>query len=409
MFKVENNARIGEYLDDLILKHYPSKRAFCRAYLTASDEEPTEERIINMSNRLSQIKKGKKAIQTYDLPYFTELLGISCEQILSAGKYCSPLNQRITNYTIAASKDPVKWKAYIEHPEKLILNSDEYGKTVIDYALEFENYEFLKYLMDEGYIWFDSRDEKDYVWTFGAGTSIQPREIYAIDWGLKHKLCMEDNLRRDLIRLAVQREDLKMLEELRAREMPQLYHAAHYHSGNQPDFDQLFDKAMVQHIAQAGERVLDYFTDTFPIGDGIPYRDGHTRSHDFLFPYFSQLLDLLISQKAHFAETALKKAILHNKTTYNTLQHLMDTVKNDPYYAPEHMQAVWKKAFRDHLWFYSNGNIIQLQIFLPQQHHSLITNIVRVQQQTDDPVLKVLVNELNGLYDQIRNLWESPL
>ena len=157
MFKLEeDNAKIGRYLSDLIDQKYESKRKFCRAYLEAAKKEPNNENLTNMANRLSQIIKGNKAIQIYDLPYFTNLLGVSCEQIISAGEYSVPLTKRVTNYSIACSKDPAKWEAYINREDKLILNSDEYCKTVIDYALEFANYEFLKYLMDKGYVWFDS-------------------------------------------------------------------------------------------------------------------------------------------------------------------------------------------------------------------------------------------------------------
>lgn len=39
-----------------------------------------------MANRLSQMLNGNKGIQIYDLPVFTELLGISCEELLSAGR-----------------------------------------------------------------------------------------------------------------------------------------------------------------------------------------------------------------------------------------------------------------------------------------------------------------------------------
>ena len=113
MFKVEkNNAKIGAYLADLIDQKYASRRAFCRAYISANGEEPTNETINNMSNRLAQIAKGNKAIQTYDLPYFTELLGVSCEQILSAGACSAPLSSRVTNYSIACSSDPKEWEAY---------------------------------------------------------------------------------------------------------------------------------------------------------------------------------------------------------------------------------------------------------------------------------------------------------
>ena len=58
MFKVEkNNAKIGTYLADLIDQKYKSRRDFCRAYISANGEEPTNETINNMSNRLAQIAK----------------------------------------------------------------------------------------------------------------------------------------------------------------------------------------------------------------------------------------------------------------------------------------------------------------------------------------------------------------
>lgn len=229
MFKVEkNNEKIGKYLADLIDQKYPSRRKFCREYIAkANGEEPTTESLNNMSNRLAQIINGKKALQTYDLPFFTELLGISCEQILSAGEYAVPLSNRVTNYSIACSKDRKEWEAYINRADKLVLNCDEYCKTVLDYALEFENYEFIKFLMDNKYIYFDSRKDQDYIQTFGAGTSIKRRESHNVDCSLEVKLKTEDELRLNLISLAVDNNDIQMLNELRARENPQLYFRTH--------------------------------------------------------------------------------------------------------------------------------------------------------------------------------------
>lgn len=105
-----------------------------------------------MSNRLSQILNGNKSIQTYDLPIFSTLLDISIEEILSGGTYRAAFADRITNYRIAASKDKSEWERYLQMEEQIILNADEYGKTVLDYALEFENYDFMKYLMEQGHI-----------------------------------------------------------------------------------------------------------------------------------------------------------------------------------------------------------------------------------------------------------------
>ena len=409
MFKIEkNNSKIGKYLDDLIRQKYESRRAFCREYIQATGEEPTSETINNMSNRLAQIVKGNKAIQTYDLPYFGELLGVSCEQILSAGEYAVPIANRVTNYSIACSQDPTEWEAYINRADKLILNSDEYCKTVLDYALEFGNYEFIKFLMDHNYIWFDSRKDQDYIQTFGAGTSIERRHIGSIDYGLEGKLKSEDELRINLIALAADRGDIKMLNQLRARENPQLYYRAHYLSATHPDFDSCYNERMVKHIASSSEEVLDYFTDSFEIRDQVRYKDGRNRVHTFLFPYISQLLDLLIATKSSFAETALKKAIKYNAKTYKRLRELILSVKNDERYSAEYMKDLWVKVCEEDFDFFDDGSIVMFRaIYSRTNVDGIITNVAHVTKTPSSPILKYLVDELNESYCNIKNLKEN--
>lgn len=413
MFKVEkNNEKIGKYLSNLIEQKYKSKRAFCQAYIRATGEEPNNETINNMANRLSQIIKGNKAIQTYDLPIFTELLGISCEQILSAEEYSAPISARVTNYSIACSKNPAEWDKYINRADKLILNCDEYCKTVLDYALEFRNYEFIKYLMDKEYIWFDSRKDNDYVLTFGAGTSIERRKVDLVDYGLESKLKKEDELRLNLIALAADNKDIEMLNKLRARENPQLYYRAHYLGvGNQLNFDSCYNERMVKHIASSSEETLDYFTDSFEIRDYVRYKDGSKRVHTFMFPYISRLLDLLIKNKSPFAETALKKALKYNKQTYNRLCELISSVKNDERYAEEYMKDIWKKVCEEDFDFYDNGDIVSfsarvLETPAKNQIIGIITNVAKVTETPFSPILKHLGEELNDSYDNIKNLKE---
>lgn len=88
---------------------------------------------------------------------------MSIEDILSAGTALTPVLNRKTNCSIAFSKDPAEWEAYIQRDDKLILNPDEYDKTAIDYALEAGNYPFLKYLTENGYIWFVGDDKKNII------------------------------------------------------------------------------------------------------------------------------------------------------------------------------------------------------------------------------------------------------
>lgn len=412
MFKIEkNNEKTGRYLSNLIEQKYKSKREFCRAYIRTSGDEPNNETLNNMANRLSQIIKGKKAIQTYDLPIFTELLGVSCEQILSAGEYSAPISTRVTNYSIACSKNSAEWDKYINRADKLILNCDEYCKTVLDYALEFGNYEFIKYLMDNEYIWFDSRKDQDYILTFGAGTSIERRKVGYIDSGLNCKLMEEDELRINLVSLAADNNDIEMLNNLRARETPQLYYRAHYLSGIHPDFDICYNERMVKHIASSSEEILDYFTDSFEIRDYVKYKDGSKRAHTFMFPYISKLLDILIKSKSTFSETALKKAIKYNKQTYSKLCELILSVKNDEFYAQEYMKDMWKKACEQSFDFYDNGDIVSFSARLSKtpaknQLIGIITNVAKVTKIPTSPILKHLAEELNELYEAIKNINE---
>lgn len=71
-----------------------------------------------------------------------------------SGKCRTPFENRLTNCFVARTNDEGVWKAYAERPDAPILNLDEYGKNIIEYALEFENYGLLSYLMEQDYIYF---------------------------------------------------------------------------------------------------------------------------------------------------------------------------------------------------------------------------------------------------------------
>ena len=410
MFKHENNQKIGAYLSELIENKYHSKRQFCKAYINAvGGDVKNDGEIRNMANRISQITKGTKAIQTYDLPIFTDLLGVSCEQILSAGEYSVPQAKRVTNYAIAFSKDPAEWEAFINREDKLILNQDEYCKTILDYALEFRNYELLKYLMDKEYIWFDSRKDNDYVINFGAGTSIERRHRSFTDYGLQAKLNEENELRLNLIALAADHNDLKMMQSLRARETTGMYYFIHYLDFHRTDFYESYNERMVRHISKSSNEVLDYFTDEFEIRDRVRYKDGRDSKHTFIYPFITELLDLIIEEKSQFTETAIKKLIKHNKTTYDKLTLLIKKLKDDEWYSAEHMKKYWLIHCKEDLRFSEEDNIVSFCGHYTSDEfksvpYGLITNIAHTTKNSKDPIIKHLIEELNESYDKIKNL-----
>lgn len=221
----------------------------------------------------------------------------------------------------------------------------------------------------------------------------------------------EDELRLNLISLAADNNDIEMLSNLRAREIPQLYYKAHYLSGIHPDFDSCYNERMVKHIASSSEEILDYFTDSFEVRDYVKYKDGSNRVHTFMFPYISKLIDMLIKNKSPYAETAIKKALKYNKQTYHTLCKLILSVKNDEFYAQEYMKDMWKKACEQSFDFSDNGDIVSFNACVSKtpdknQLIGIITNVAKVTKIPTSPILKHLAEELNESYEAIKNINE---
>ena len=406
MFELANNEKIGIYIKEKIGEKFKKQRHFCKRYLECEGKELNDDEIRKVQNRLIQIIKGNKSIQIYDLPIFCELLDVTCEEILSAGENFAESSKRMTNYSIAFSNDENEWLKYINREDKLILNSDEYGNTVIDYAIRFKNYKFLKFLIEKGFIWFDCGDCNKYALTFGAGTSIKKRKFAGIDDALQYDLATEDELRKEIIALAVQNKDIDILDKMRARELPTLYVEAHYLSGSYPNIKKYYNKNLVNSIIEADYEIIDYFTDEFEIIDHVKYKDKSKRFHTFMFPFISDVVNGLINNNSSFTEIALKKIILHNQKTYDLLIDLIDNCiatnldrcnfEHTEYYEKEITKSVLKH------FDYNDGNIVSFSDTLNTK--GIITNIVYVDAESSNPLINHLIGEINKLFDMIVNI-----
>lgn len=407
MFELADNEKIGIYLKEKIGEKFKKQRHFCKRYLECEGKELNDDEIRKVQNRLIQIIKGNKSIQIYDLPIFCELLDVTCEEILSAGENFAESSKRMTNYSIAFSNDENEWLKYINREDKLILNSDEYGNTVIDYAIRFKNYKFLKFLIEKGFIWFDCGDCNKYALTFGAGTSIEKRKFAGIDDALQYDLATEDELRKEIIALAVQNKDIDILDKMRARELPTLYVEAHYLSGSYPNIKKYYNKNLVNSIIEADYEIIDYFTDEFEIIDHVKYKDKSKRFHTFMFPFISDVVNGLINNNSSFTEIALKKIILHNQKTYDLLIDLIDNCiatnldrcnfEHTEYYEKEITKSVLK-----YFDYNDDGNIVSFSDTLNTK--GIITNIVYVDAESSNPLINHLIEELNNLFDKIINI-----
>ncbi len=409
MYKTDN-AKIGIHLANLIKNSsHKNDRQFAIAYLKLRDSksdfhEINPDDIQKMQNRICQMKKGNKGIQIEDLPIFSDLLEVSIDDILSAGTVVTPSQSRKTNYSIAFSKDPDEWRAYVERDDKLILNSDEYNKTVIDYALDAGNYDFLKYLMDNGYIWFVGDNEDDYAIGFGAGTSIKRRQFEFYDT-LDFTLKEQDDLRFKMIALAIRAKDFQVLDSLHARELPLL------HNVNPFVYTRLKEcrlpksrnvDLMIESIASSENTVLSYFFQEFDI------ETKRGEKNTFVFPYAGKVLDALMIQKKNAVQIRfLEKAISHNKHIQKALRSLIDhsttdimTLYGDSYYPDDNKTAAIKReALRDYEFYPETGFILYRMPFYCKNVQDLVSNVINVTATAQDPEVQFLIKELHNTYN----------
>ena len=421
MYKVDNK-RIGKYLSKLIdNSRFKNDRQFSIAYLHSTKTPESTENIQNMQNRICQIKKGNKSIQIYDLPVFAELLGVSTDDILSAGTVKLPTFTHKTNYSIAFSKEPKEIENYINREDKLFLNPDEYNKTFIDYALEAENYTLLKYLMDHNYIWFVGDNSEEYYCShrddsrdfesFGAGTSIKRRELHNIDlleFTFKHQC----DLRYKMISLALKEKDLEMLNKLHAKEVPFLYRLDMGGSYVVENFVLSKTKnfqEFIETIVGSDNSIINYFFEPFT----IKYTHlGHKYNFKniFIAPFTGKILEaLIINHQVFESKIFLQKAINHNQKMKNIIlkniadykQTLTDYHENQKYYIRENIEDIINAdLYREYMFCKDNGFIRFSPFFLsdPDTNSSIITNIINVTVNSKDSEIQFLIDELNQLY-----------
>ncbi len=411
-FKHEENEKIGEYLSNLINGKYKTQRQFCIAYLLHSGMPTDDYEVNKMANRISQIIKGKKALQTYDLPIFTQLLDVSCEEILSAGESHIPKFTRKTNYSVAFSKNPAEWEEYINRNDNLILNEDEYCKTILDYAYEFKNYELVKYLLDKDIIWFHKEETtargKKY---FSSGTSIKRRSFFERDNALIKEL-HKANMRCRIIELATDNNDLDLLDRMHAKEIPNMLEYAKYEfPQTQPEddtVDETIKNRLVNHIAKADKKTLDYFTDEI-IFKWKDLKTSEETTRHFVFAYYSELLNLLIKNNSEYAETALKKAIKHNNSSYkrlikalknykaNLLANYSSELENNNKEIFSRYATIRLKFSDDKTMFYYN--------FIYKESGNLVK--AEVEKPSKDPHINNLIKELSLSYDKVATINEQ--
>ena len=386
MFELASNSEIGIYLEHLIKKKYQETgdikyknvRQFCKACLEAEGIEPTEDELRKKTGHMSGMKNEEKPIRLTDLPIFTRLLNVSCEEILSAGETKTATANHLTNYQIASSHDKNLWEFSINSEDSIFLNPDEYDKTILDYAFEFKNYGLLKYLVDKKYIWFVPKEPGERCGVgFCGGTSIKRRPLGSSKI-MEAQLTENDSLRRKMIVLAIENNDIDMLDEFRAREIPLMYYKL-----RGAKLSVYYDEDLIEAASRADQSVLDYFSETItikPTQGQSPFQ--------CMYPFIGEMIEKLIEHNNPYADTVLKKCIEHNKNTFEKANEL----KCRKYGEGKNAYSMFR------LHFYQDNNVIEA--YDVKQNDFIVTNIIRMNTDLNSELIK----ELNSYYDKILDM-----
>jgi len=395
MFAKKTNDEIGLHLKSLILRKFPSVRQFCVAYLELDNGDPTDQTIVrNLSNRFSQIIKGKKAIQTYDLPIITELLGISCEDLLSCGETKVALNNRKTNYNVAYSDKESDWVDLLNREDCIAAYSDEFGKTVLDYAIEFKNYKFIKFLIDNEYVTLIS-DRPGWN-DFGAESKIKERPY---DSRLHDEFYTNKLLRTQILSLAISNNDIEALEKFKARELPPQQGRNVFYADF--DFSEYFDERFIKEIAVSKSKVFEYFLDE--------YKTQLYNEHEivWLFPFIGELVEMCLKNKdSGRAIKTIKVIKEHNKNVFDQLKKtfLLATkrTKDEHYFNRSFQDAINEVKHYYHISEYKN--FVSFNPFYLKDVPTLAFSINRISCASKNPDIQSLIDESNELFEKILNI-----
>lgn len=407
---IVDKKQVGAYLKKLVKEsQYSSNRQFGKEYLKMMGyTQPDDIEINRMNNRLSQIFNGKKGIQMEDMLIFSDLLGVSCEEILSAGERRVPVSSHMTNYRIAFSQDEELWSSYMKREDKLFLNSDEYGKTVIDYAIEFKNYPFIKWLLDEEFIWLvDNSEYRQFGYSYGGGTSIEKRAPWDMDNAVPLQVKYDDQLRLKIITLALENEDYDVLDEFRARETPFLHRVGYLN--DRDDAYQYYNEDYIHAIANASDNVLEYFAKEFELVSNLKWKS------QFIYPFLGEVIEVLVeNHQFKKAEFLAQHVLTHNQKTYEQVESLINiayTAACDEWgdKLTEDLKRALRLQIPKQIEYSEKNRVVSFFDSMGKDKTPICyaTNIVRVKvDKTKSPIKDVLL-EINMWYDRVATLKDT--
>ena len=426
MFRLAEQKEMGTYIENKVLKMYKNKTDFVRAYLKlldGSDEDSS--RVVNMANRLSKICKGEYSIQVYDLPIFSELLDISIENLLTSGRYEEANRSHFCNYMIAKSPNKELWKEYINKYPKQLNHLDEFGKSILDYVIEFDNYDLLNYFLDENLLVFEEIKKHEMPKNFmelsyrPSCVLLERQETGTMDAKLMLSVYhQEDDLRNIYIRLAILHNDVKRLKKMNANKISWFYDifpGITEYTMNSGLYDSTYydDERILDALTHASDDVINYFLEDV-IQESIQKQ--HPVKYTYKYFGLSKLADLMIAMHHPRTKDVLETCLAHNEMILDGIdciekkllaidEKIIRESYDESVYTKEFIEEQCKYGLEKRVHYIEKGSLVSVNIFAKRSIDidNFVTNIMHIQNHSDDQELEVFIEKINDCFENVIN------
>lgn len=193
------------------------------------------------------------------------------------------------------------------------------------------------------------------------------------------------------------------MDSLLAREIPEM-HQANMVGYPYIDLQSRKNIELIRAIALSNDQIIDYYSQEFIV------KNQQKKDNTFLFPYLADVIEeMLTNGRTDSAELCIRRAISHNKKSFETLTNLIDKSyeyqKESFGFDSTNMEDYLMKQALYNLRFDSNNNLISF-CYNPAKHEyvGFVTNIIHVESKYGTPLIKELLRELNETFDKIISL-----
>ena len=417
MLEIESKENIGAFLSDLVNIKYNKLSDFVKDYLTVTNETIESKSVRNTKNYFLQMFKGEKSIQSYHLAPFSRLLGVSCESILTAGKSDIRVSEYyLSNYDIAASDDGRTWRYQFEHNKRAFLNHDEYGKTIFDYAIENQNYALIQFMKEKKL--FDlNKNMCEPGWSYDVNDLNEKIEIkdefekYRYNSAAYYHISENDYYRSQLTAMAVERNDIEMLELIKARESRKIgiYGINKYNENEKKQI--CFSSEIISIANTDDEKIIEYFTGEYHKKDPLGYKfknDDECYSM-LIYNNIGEAAEKMTKSgncKYKHLQKVLRAIYEHNKCVKDEFQKRFDDSYDKSVAAGyQSDEAYFVSLLQNVLEISADKKLFSIRSSF--QPLCLFSNVIRVNCDIDkleDELVKTYVQKINEIHDFFSDL-----